>query len=57
MSNTYEVKVKETNEWLVTVQAQSFDEAQSIAQQQVEDHEHSGELLEGFCETREITKR
>jgi hypothetical protein len=55
--NTYEVKVIETNEWSVVVQAPSFDEASDIAKQQIADHEHSAELIDGYCETREVTER
>lgn len=54
--NTYEVKVTEVNVWIVKVQADSFDEASSTAKENVMDHEHSGELVDGYVEANEVAR-
>lgn len=54
--NTYEVKVKEVNVWVIKVEADSAITARDTAEDQILEHEHMGQFIEGHVETKEVVK-
>ena len=54
--NTYAVKVIEIIEWSIPVEAKSFDEARSIAEDQVAGPQHAGLFIKESFEVKEIAK-
>lgn len=56
MSDMYAVKVIETIEWSIPVEAKSFDEARSIAEDQIAEPQHAGLFIKGSSEVKEIAK-
>ncbi len=54
--NTYEVKGKEVNVWVIKVEAESALTARDTAEEQILEHEHMGQFIEGHVETKKVVK-
>lgn len=54
--NTYEVKVKEVNVWVVKVEADSTLTARDTAEGRVIENDHMGKWIDGHVTTQEIVK-
>lgn len=54
--NTYEVKVKKVNVWVIKVEADSALTARDTAEDQILEHEHMGLFIEGHVATQEVVK-
>lgn len=54
--NTYEVKVKKETVWVIKVEADCALTAKNKAEDQIIEHEHMGQFIDGYVETQEVVK-